>query len=238
VIEERLPDAEAVARRAARLIAEAAWEAVSLRGRFLVATSGGATPWRMLQRLAEEDLPWNLVHLFQVDERVAPEGDPDRNLTQLREALLARLPDPPAVHAMPVDEPEPAAAAARYAATLRAVAGDPPVLDLVHLGLGADGHTASLLPGDPLLDEPRAEVAATRVYQGRRRLTLTLPVLDRARRILWVVTGAEKATALSRLRAGDPSIPAGRVRRDGALLLTDEAAGRVAPDTGSGGLGT
>jgi 6-phosphogluconolactonase len=224
--EERLPDAEAVARRAARVIAEAAREAVARRGRFVLATSGGATPWRMLRHLAAEDVPWSGVHLLQVDERAAPAGDPDRNLTHLREALLAHLPVPPAaVHAMPVEDPDLAAAARDYAATLGSVAGEPPVLDLVHLGLGEDGHTASLIPGDPVLEVRDAEVAATAPYRGHRRLTLTLPALSRARRILWVVTGAGKAPALARLRAGDGAIPAGRVRRDRALLLFDAAAG-------------
>lgn len=221
--EEVLPDAETVASRAARLVAEAARAAVAARGRFLLATSGGSTPWRMLRLLAGEDVPWDRVHLFQVDERVAPEGHPDRNLTRLRESLLAHLPAPPAVHAMPVEAPDLDAAAACYAEALRTEAGDPPVLDLVHLGLGTDGHTASLVPGDPAL-ETKADVAATGLYQGRRRLTLAFPALDRARRILWIVTGAEKAGALDRLRRGDVSIPAGRVRRDRAEILADRAA--------------
>lgn len=222
--EEILPDPEAVARRAAAVIAAAARGAVSARGRFVVATSGGTTPWRMLRLLAGLEVPWEAVHLFQVDERLAPEGHPDRNLTHLRESLLAHLPRAPAgVHAMPVDAPDLDAAAGRYAELLRQVAGDPPVFDLVHLGLGADGHTASLLPGDVALTA-LADVAATGPYQGRRRLTLTYPVLSRARRILWVVTGAGKAEALSRLRRADATIPAGRVRRDRALVLADRAA--------------
>jgi 6-phosphogluconolactonase len=226
VIEEVLPDADAVALRAAVLIAEAARDAAAGRGRFVLATSGGATPWRMLRHLADEDIPWEAVHLFQVDERVAPEGHPERNLTHLRESLLEHTPRPlAAVHAMPVvDETDLDTAAAAYARTLRMVAGDPPVLDLVHLGLGADGHTASLLPGDAALGTGADDVAATGAYQGRRRLTLTFSALHRARRILWVVTGAEKAPALSRLLQGDRSIPAGLVRRDRALVLSDAAA--------------
>jgi 6-phosphogluconolactonase len=225
VIEEILADADAVARRAAALIAEAARSAVAERGRFVLATSGGATPWRMLRHLADEDVPWEAVHLFQVDERVAPDGHPERNLTHLRESLLEHTPRPlAAVHAMPVEETDLDAAAAAYARNLRAVAGDPPVLDLVHLGLGADGHTASLLPGDAALRARADDVAATGPHQGRRRLTLTFSALHRARRILWVVTGAEKAPALSRLLQGDRSIPAGLVRRDRALVLSDAAA--------------
>jgi 6-phosphogluconolactonase len=225
VTEEILADAGAVARRAAALIAEAARDAVAERGRFVLATSGGATPWRMLRHLADEDVPWEAVHLFQVDERVAPDGHPERNLTHLRESLLEHTPRPlAAVHAMPVEETNLDAAAAAYARNLRAVAGDPPVLDLVHLGLGADGHTASLLPGDAALGARADDVAATGPYQGRRRLTLTFPALYRARRILWVVTGAEKAPALSLLLQGNRSIPAGLVRHDRALVLSDAAA--------------
>ena len=226
---EVLADAEAVARRAAAIVAAEAREAVAARGRFALAVSGGHTPWLMLRALAGEDVPWDGLHLFQVDERVAPAGDPDRNWTHLRESLLDRAPlRPDQAHAMPVESPDLAAAAARYAQTLGEIAGQPPVLDLVHLGLGPDGHTASLVPGDPALDVTDADVALTGVYQGRRRMTLTYPVLNRARRVLWVVTGGEKAVMLGRLSAGDPSIPAGRVRQDRALLLADRAA---APQT-------
>jgi len=161
----------------------------------------------------------------QVDERVAPVGDPERNLTHLRESLLAHAPlRPDRVHAMPVEERDLDGAAARYAETLREIAGAPPVLDLVHLGLGADGHTASLVPGDPVLEVDDADVALAGPYQGRRRMTLTYPMLDRARRVLWLVTGAEKAEMLVRLLDGDRSIPAGRVRRERALVLADRPA--------------
>jgi 6-phosphogluconolactonase len=216
---------EAVAARAAAILAEEARAAAAARGRFLLAVSGGRTPWLMLRALADADVPWSAVHVFQIDERVAPEGDPDRNLTHLRESLLERVPLRAAqIHAMPVESADLAAAAAQYAATLRQIAGSPPVLDLVHLGLGPDGHTASLVPGDPVLDVRDADVAVTGIYQGRQRMTLTYPVLDRARRVLWVVTGSEKGRALAQLLEGDPAIPAGRVRRDHALLIADEAA--------------
>ncbi|HET9597646.1 MAG TPA: 6-phosphogluconolactonase [Anaeromyxobacteraceae bacterium] len=222
---EVLPDAAAVAARAAALLAEEARAAASARGRFALAVSGGRTPWIMLRALAGETLPWEAVHLFQVDERVAPAGHADRNLTHLRESLSA---DPRAarctVHPMPVEDPDLAGAAARYAAELAAVAGSPPALDLVHLGLGADGHTASLVPGDAALGVTDADVALAGPYQGRARMTLTYPALDRARRLLWVVTGADKAPVVPRLLAGDRSIPAGRVRSDRALLLADAAA--------------
>ena len=222
---EALLDAESAARRAAELIASDARAAVEARGRFAFAVSGGHTPWQMLRALADEDVPWQGVHLFQVDERVAPAGHADRNLTHIGESLLGRVPLPPGhLHAMPVEEPDLEAAAARYARELASVVGTSAVLDLVHLGLGPDGHTASLVPGDPVLAVRGADVAPTGVYQGRRRITLTYPVLDRARRILWLVTGAEKAGMLVRLRAGDPSIPAGQVRQDRALLIADRAA--------------
>ncbi len=222
---EVLADADAVAHRAAALIAVEARAAVAARGRFLLAVSGGHTPWIMLRALAGEDIPWAGMHVWQVDERVAPAGHPDRNLTHLRDSLLQHAPlRPEQLHAMPVEGADLAVGAARYARTLRELAGEPVVLDLIHLGLGPDGHTASLVPGDPVLDITDADVALTGVYQGRRRMTLTYPVLNRARRILWLVTGAEKAGMLVRLRPGDRSIPAGRVRQEQALVLADQAA--------------
>lgn len=228
---EVLDDEEAVAQRGAGEIAGAARDAFRARGRFGLAVSGGRTPWRMLAWLAETpEVPWRAMHVFQVDERVAPDGDPARNWAPLEDALLSHAPLPPG-HAHPMavgacrDDGDLAAAAAAYARTLEAVCGRPPVLDLVHLGLGADGHTASLVPGDPVLDARAADVAFTAApYQGHRRVTLTFPALARARRILWVVTGAEKRDALARLLAGDASIPAGRVRSDDALVLADRIA--------------
>lgn len=221
-----LPDSAAVAQAAARFIAAQSKAAIARRGRFKLAVSGGRTPWQMLRALAQERVDWTNVHVFQVDERVAPPGDPDRNLTQLRESLLAHVDLPPAnVHAMPVEANDLDAAAARYAQTLATIAGTPPLLDVVHLGLGADGHTASLVPGDPVLDEDFRTVAVTRPYQGRRRMTLTFPVLDRARCVLFVVTGSDKAMALQRLVAGDRRIPAARVTGERSLVLADAAAG-------------
>jgi 6-phosphogluconolactonase len=222
---EVLPDSADVARRAAEIIAEDARAAVTARGRFLLAVSGGRTPCSMLRALAGQDIPWGAVHLFQVDERVAPAGDPDRNLTHLYENLLGRVALPPAnLHMMPVEQNELDAAAAGYAAKLAEVAGSRALLDVVQLGLGLDGHTASLVPGDPVLDVTDRDVATTGVYSGRRRMTFTYRVLDRARRILWVVTGAAKTSALARLAAGDRSIPAGRVRSIDAVVLADVAA--------------
>jgi 6-phosphogluconolactonase len=222
---EVLDDANEVADEAAAIIATDARIAVAARGRFIMAVSGGHTPWVMLRALADKEVPWDGLHVLQVDERVAPAGDPDRNLTHLRESLLQHAPlRPEQIHAMPVEAEDLQAAAASYAAMLREVAGSPALLDLVHLGLGADGHTASLVPGDPVLDVNDAAVALSGPYQGRRRMTLTYPVLNHARRVLWLVTGSEKVPMLVRLRDGDRSIPAGRVRQDRALVLADRAA--------------
>lgn len=224
-----LLDANAVANEAAKVIAAEARAAVKARGRFIMAVSGGKTPWQMLRALANEEVPWTNLHVVQVDERLAPAGDPDRNLTHLRESLLSHAPLPPEqIHAMPVEEEDPDAAARKYARTLEHIAGTPSILDFAHLGLGADGHTASLIPNDPVLEVTDRDVALTGVYQNRRRMTLTYPLLNRSRRILWVLTGAEKAEMLVRLRNADPSIPAGRIRQSAALALADKpAAGRL-----------
>ncbi len=228
-------NADAVAQKAAALVAAEARAAVAARGAFVMAVSGGHTPWQMLRALAGEDVPWDAVQVVQVDERVAPAGDPDRNLTHLRESLLEHAPlRPERIHAMPVESSSLQAACEEYAQTLRAIAGSPPVLDLIHLGLGPDGHTASLVPGDPVLDIKDADVALTGIYQGRQRMTLTYPILNRSRQVLWLVTGSEKAGMLARLRAGDAQIPAGRVRADHALVLADRsAAGRLDNDSRS-----
>lgn len=212
---EVAPDAAAVTKRAAAYVAELARTAVSRRGRFTFAVSGGKTPWAMFAELANEDMPWAGTELFQVDERVAPEGDPDRNLTNLE----ASIGDAPArVHPMPVNDSDLAAAAGLYATVL------PQRFDLVHLGLGPDGHTASLVPGDPVLAVTDALVAVTQPYQGHQRMTLTYPALTRADQIMWLITGDDKRDALSKLLAGDESIPAGRVLATRSLVLADAAA--------------
>ena len=218
-------DEEAAAEGAARIIAEEANASVSERGRFVMAVSGGRTPWIMLRALAKKELSWKRIHVFQVDERVAPAGDADRNLTHLRESLMGCCPlDAHQIHAMPVEAPDLEAGAREYSAILCATAGSPPVLDLIHLGLGPDGHTASLVPGDPVLGVANKEVALTGLYQGRRRMTLTYPALNRARRVLWLVTGSEKAGMLARLDKGDLTIPAGRICRQRAQIVADSAA--------------
>src|SRR5258705_1532521 len=218
-------DEDTVARAAAANVAAEAREAIAARGSFVMAMSGGHTPWLMLRALANEDVPWEAVYIVQVDERVAPAGDPDRNLTHLLESLqeLDSL-SPNQIHAMPVEAPDLELAAAQYAAVLNQIAGSPSVLDLVHLGLGPDGHTASLVPGDPVLDVTDVDVAITGVYQKRRRITLTYPIINSARRVLWLVTGKDKAEMVGRLRDGDTSIPGGRALKDRALMLADRSA--------------
>jgi 6-phosphogluconolactonase len=220
-----LDNADLVAEKAAAIIAEEARMVVAARGRFIVAVSGGKTPWQMLRILANQDIPWEGIHVVQVDERLAPEGHSDRNLTHLRESLLGHAPlRPEQIHAMRVEEKDIQVAVTGYARTLQEIAGSPAVIDLIHLGLGPDGHTASLVPADPVLDINDMDVALTGVYQGRRRMTLTYPIINRSRRILWVVTGSEKGEMLPRLRDGDSAIPAGRVAQDRALVLADRAA--------------
>jgi len=227
-----LADGTAVAEEAAAVIAAEARAAVEARSRFIVAFSGGSTPRRMLTVLAGTDMPWNRVHVVQVDERVAPAGDPMRNLTQLRKCLIDHTPLPRThLYPMPVESTDLRTAAAQYALTLQAIAGVPAILDLIHLGLGTDGHTASLFPGDSVLHIADRDVAITERYQGTQRMTLTYPILNRARSVLWVVTGGEKAEMLLRLYAGDASIPAGMVRRDHALVIADrEAAAQLKPN--------
>jgi 6-phosphogluconolactonase len=220
-------DAAAVARRGAAVIADAARAAVGARGTFAIAVSGGRTPLAMFAALANEDVPWASVGIWQVDERIAPRGHEDRGLTHLMTSVPSKALD--RLHPMPVDDLDPddddacAAAASAYAAGL------PANFDLIHLGLGDDGHTASLVPGDPVLDVSDRDVAVTGgVFRGRRRMTLTFPALDRGRRVLWIATGADKAQPLARLLAHDRTIPAGRVAATDQLAIVDRAAGALA----------
>jgi len=223
--QEILSTSDAVAARAAQIIASDARAAVAARGRFVMAVSGGRTPWQMLRALANEEMPWANVHVVQVDERIAPAGDKDRNLTHLRESLLSHAPIPEnQIHAMPVEATDLDQACRDYTALLNSICGNPAVIDLTHLGLGPDGHTASLIPGDPVCEVHDAEVALTGLYQNRRRMTLTYPILNRSRHVLWVVTGAEKAPMLPRLLAGDAGIPAGPIAQANATLLVDAPA--------------
>jgi len=220
-----LADPAAVARSAAQFIAAQASAAMVARGRFKFAVSGGHTPWAMLRELSTLDVDWTNVFLFQVDERVAPPGDDSRNLTHIRASLVDRVPLPAAnVFPMPVERNDLAAAAAQYAQTLATAIGTPPVLDLVHLGLGPDGHTASLVPDDPVLQEDFADVGLTQPYQGQRRMTLTYPMINRARCVMFVVTGPDKLSAMAALRRGDPKIPASGVTGERIVLMADAAA--------------
>jgi 6-phosphogluconolactonase len=222
------PDAEAASRAAAEAIAAHIRKSLERQERFLLALSGGRTPGRMFNHLAVQRLPWNRVHLFQADERVAPAGAAERSLVNLQKNLLMEASlTPLQLHPMPVERADLEAAARVYARTLEQFAGTPPVLDLVQLGLGADGHTASLVPGDPVLQVKDSDVALTGLYQGRHRMTLTFPLINRARQVLWLVTGAEKAPMLARLCAGDTSVPAGRIRREGALVFADREAAQA-----------
>ena len=211
---EVLPDSESADERAAELIAEAVRREISEGRRFAWAISGGKSPVPMFRRLGALELPWHLIDTWQVDERIAPPGDPDRNRSLQERALPAEALD--GVRWMPVEDDDLESAVARYAATL------PERFDVVHLGLGADGHAASLVPGDPVLDVRDRDVAVTGVYEGRRRMTLTYPGLLRADRAIWVVSGSEKRDALRKLIGGDPSIPATHVVVPDQVLVTDQ----------------
>lgn len=198
---------------AADAMAKRLGDCLRVRPRASLALSGGSTPWPVFRLLAEAPLDWRRVDIYQVDERVAPDGDPARNLTGLTEALFDRV--PAAVHPMPVDEGDLGKAATRYEAEL------PDAIDVVHLGLGEDGHTASLVPNDPVLEVTDHRVAVTQAYRGHRRMTLTFPALDAAGFLVWIVAGDEKTSMIQRLRDRDQSIPAGRVAQGSAVLVTD-----------------
>ena len=214
---EVLDDADAVARRGAELIAEAAREAAGRDGGFDMAASGGRAPWAMYGQLEDQDMPWAASRIFQADERVAPAGSPQRNLTHLIAALSLGVQG--SLRPMPVTAPDLEVAAEEYATAL------PEALDLIHLGLGPDGHTASLVPDDRVLEVDDRRVAVTAdEYQGTRRMTLTYPELARARRLLWIVTGEEKQEPLAKLLYRDPSIPAGRVEFTDSVIVADKAA--------------
>ena len=214
-----------VAREAALYIADRIRENIAKKGFFTLAISGGRTPWEMIKELATEDLPWEKVFLFQVDERVAPDGHPDRNLTQLFKSiqdspLINRLNIFP-MHVIAEDLEE---ACAEYSENIKRIT-ETGKLDLIHLGIGTDGHTASLIPGDSVLEVGDKNVALTdSPYQGRERMTLTYPLINQAEKILWIVTGEEKAEMLERLLQQDSTIPAGKINQSHAIILTEESA--------------
>ena len=220
-----LPTPEIAAERAAEWLRTEIGRASAQRGRCLVALSGGRTPWRMLRDLHRLRVHWHDLQVFQVDERVVAENDERRNARQIADLLVA-----PAMlraaqfHAMPVERSDLEAGAEEYARLLSEHGGTPPVLDVVQLGIGADGHTASLVPGDRLLKAHDRDVGISVPYQGVVRMTLTFRVLDAARHRLWLITGADKAAALRQLWLGDTSVPAGRVVRESAFVFTDSAA--------------
>jgi 6-phosphogluconolactonase len=198
------------------LVGEAARRAIEARGRFSLALSGGNSPLRMFELLADQEIDWARTDVFQVDERIAPDGDDDRNHTQMLEhlpsAAIERL------RPMPVTDDDLDVAAGRYGEML------PDHLDVVHLGLGPDGHTASLVPGDPVLEVRDRRIALTGgEYQGRRRMTMTYPALGDARRVFWLVD-AGKEDVVGKLLAHDRSIPAGRVDAADASVITAGAA--------------
>ncbi len=214
-----VPDLQRLAADGAHLVTAAAAAAIADHGTFRFAVSGGRTPWTMFGVLGDETgFPWQGTEIFQVDERVVAADDPDRNLTHLR----GLVPDSCTVHAMPVLEKDLDHACATYAATL------PDRFDLVHLGLGADGHTASLVPGDTVLQVRDRLVALTgQPYQGHRRMTLTYAALERADELLWLVSGSDKREALRRLLTDDRSIPAARVSAGHSTVLADSTAARL-----------
>jgi 6-phosphogluconolactonase len=220
-----LPTPELAAERAAEWLRTEIARACAQRGRCLIALSGGNTPWRMLRDLRRLRVHWHDLQVFQVDERVVPENDERRNARQIADLLVGpTLLGASQFHAMPVERSNLEAGAEDYGELLKEHGGAPPVLDVVQLGIGADGHTASLVPGDRLLEARDRDVGISGPYQGTVRMSLTFPVLDAARHRLWLVTGADKAAALRKLWDGDASVPAGRVMRESAFVFTDSAA--------------
>ena len=218
---ELVSTAEEAVERAADTIAERLGRALESRRRASLALSRAAD---LLDALLRRPLAWDRVDVFQVDERAAPRGSEDRNLTALENTVVMHGPlHREHLFAMPVDG-DLERGASEYARLLRDRCGDPPVLDVVHLGLGPDGHTASLLPGDPVLDVDDADVAISGTAGGFRRMTLTYPVLDRAQALVWLVTGLDKARAVQALVGGSRDVPAGRVRSDRSVLVLDHAA--------------
>ena len=224
MIIETFADADAVAERTAEVIAEAAQEGIARHGRAVLAFSGGSTPAAMLQRLGTMDVKWNATHIVQVDERVAPEGHRDRNWTMITNNLLAGADIPHALlHPMPVTDDDLQQAADRYERLLTTVGGVPPIADVVHLGIGADGHTASLVPGDPVLRVRNRWIALAGPYQGRRRMTFTYPTINAARLVVWQVSDGDKAAALREALQGK-GVPASKVRRRDVHVIATEAA--------------
>jgi 6-phosphogluconolactonase len=209
-------DADALAQEAARRFGAAADAAIAARGRFTVALSGGSTPKALFALLAaapyRDRIDWANVHLFWGDERCVPPTEEQSNYRMTREALLDKVAIPAAqVHRIPAEDPEPSRAARAYTAVLGQIftlgGGEFPTFDLIHLGLGPEGHTASLFPGSPALKETQALTAAPWVEQlGAHRITLTPPVINAAREVQFLVAGAGKAEIVGRI-LHDPHDP-------------------------------
>lgn len=213
-------DAAGAAADAATFVARRLRDAVRRRGRATLALSGGSTPAVMFDVLATLDVPWADVLVFQVDERIAPDGHPDRNAVQLEEHLVRAVPAlARRVRLMPVTSAHLGRAAARYATAIAHAAP----LDVVHLGLGDDGHTASWPPGDPVIDSDR-QVDLCSEFNGRRRMTLTTGPVNGARCRIVLAAGAAKAPMIERFLTGDRSIPITHVRRTDTVLFVDRAA--------------
>jgi 6-phosphogluconolactonase len=222
---ELFPTADQVAAGAAAYLEQEIRDALTHQKSFSLAISGGRTPWEMLKILSKADLPWKRVNLFQVDERVAPDGHADRNLTQLFQAIAGTpMVTQLRIFPMPVLAEDLEEGCREYTQVLDEIT-ESKGLDLIHLGLGSDGHTASLVPGDGVMEVQDRLVACTQnTYQGRIRMTLTYPLLNAAKQLLWIVTGSEKQEIVQRLLQQDPSIPAGSIRQENALLMVDQAA--------------
>lgn len=222
---EVLPNTELIAKRSAAVIAEHARSAFAARGCFLLALSGGRSARTMLRTLGKEEVPWGGVHILQVHERIPRLGSVGKSFSQLREVLLEDTPiHPEHIHPMPVRSSNVCDGLQRYVRTLERLGGCAAILDLVHLELFADGHTASLLLDDPVLRVYDQDVAVTAPHQGWRHMTLTYPIINRARQILWIAAGNGKDRALFQLENADPSIPASGVRSQRSLILTEPAA--------------
>ncbi|MEX2122559.1 MAG: 6-phosphogluconolactonase [Woeseia sp.] len=220
-------DAAGAAQAAAEFIARRLTLAIEARARATLAISGGRSPWKMFECLAGHGVEWSAVHVFQVDERIVPVDHAERNWKRFLESPLSRRIRDANRHPMPVamvEKEDAELAIGDYSRTLNDFAGAPPVLDVVHLGIGADGHTASLFADDAPLHDTRHWVGVSRRHEGHRRLTLTLPVLNRAQSVVWFAVGASRRAVLARLHAGDPEIPASHVQRERAVCFTDLAA--------------
>jgi 6-phosphogluconolactonase len=225
---EVLPDPEALARRAAERVLAAA---LATPDRFAIALSGGSTPRRLYQLLAAMPMPWQRTHWFWGDERFVPPADPASNQRMVREALLTHVPVPPdQIHPVPTTGVTPEEAAAQYERTLQQFHGgdalrpDRPLFDVVLLGLGTNGHTASLFPGQAVLDERVRWTGVMHDPEAGTRITLTYPALESSRETMFLVAGADKKMVLREVLAGDRRHPASRLEPVGALRVLADAA--------------